>query len=47
MTVPLAVLAILAIFGGWINVPPSVHDSDSGASGCFPCPSGSTTGLSP
>ena len=36
MTVPLVVLALLAVFGGWINVPPAVHDSVFGGFGLLP-----------
>jgi hypothetical protein len=47
MTIPLGVLAILSIFGGWINVPESVRNSLFGGFGPFPCRSGSTTGSNP
>ena len=36
MTVPLAVLAVLSVFGGWINVAPAVHDSFFGGFGLLP-----------
>jgi NADH-quinone oxidoreductase subunit L len=36
MTIPLGVLAILSIFGGWINVPESVRNSFFGGFGLLP-----------
>ena len=36
MTVPLSVLAILSVFGGWINVPEAVHESIFGGFGLLP-----------
>ena len=36
MTIPLAVLAILSIFGGWINVAAPIHDSVFGGFGILP-----------
>jgi NADH-quinone oxidoreductase subunit L len=36
MTIPLGVLAILSIFGGWINVPESVRNSLFGGFGLLP-----------
>jgi NADH-quinone oxidoreductase subunit L len=36
MTVPLGVLAVLSIFGGWINVPGSVAQSFFGGFGALP-----------
>jgi NADH-quinone oxidoreductase subunit L len=36
MTVPLSVLAILSVFGGWINVPEEVRESVFGGFGLLP-----------
>jgi NADH-quinone oxidoreductase subunit L len=36
MWVPLAILAVLSIFGGWINVPHLIHDSFLGGFGLLP-----------
>ena len=36
MTIPLAVLALLSIFGGWINVAAPIHDSVFGGFGILP-----------
>ena len=36
MTVPLAVLAALTVFGGWINVPSALQDSVLGLFGALP-----------
>ena len=36
MTVPLVVLAILSVFGGWINVPAALHDGWAGLFGVLP-----------
>jgi NADH-quinone oxidoreductase subunit L len=36
MTVPLSVLAVLSIFGGWVNVPGSVRESLFGGFGLLP-----------
>ncbi|MEX1259116.1 MAG: NADH-quinone oxidoreductase subunit L [Gemmatimonadota bacterium] len=36
MTVPLVILAVLSVFGGWINVPESVHQSVFGGFGLLP-----------
>jgi NADH-quinone oxidoreductase subunit L len=36
MTVPLGVLAVLSVFGGWINVPESVRNSFFGGFGLLP-----------
>jgi len=36
MTVPLGVLAVLSVFGGWINVPESVRNSFFGGFGRLP-----------
>jgi NADH-quinone oxidoreductase subunit L len=36
MTVPLVVLAVLSVFGGWINVPPALHDGWVGLFGALP-----------
>ncbi len=36
MTIPLGVLAVLSIFGGWINVPGSVRNSFFGGFGLLP-----------
>ena len=47
MWVPLAVLAVLSVFGGWVNVPEALQTSWAGlASACFRRPSGCTTGSS-
>jgi NADH-quinone oxidoreductase subunit L len=36
MTIPLGILAVLSIFGGWINVPASVRESFFGGFGLLP-----------
>ncbi len=36
MTIPLGVLAVLSVFGGWINVPGSVRESFFGGFGLLP-----------
>src|SRR5687767_12499174 len=36
MTVPLIVLAILSVFGGWINVPAALHEGWVGLFGALP-----------
>jgi NADH-quinone oxidoreductase subunit L len=36
MTVPLVVLAILSVFGGWISVPPALHEGWVGLFGALP-----------
>ena len=36
MTVPLVVLAILSVFGGWINVPVALHEGWVGLFGALP-----------
>lgn len=36
MTVPLAVLAVLSVFGGWINVPEAIRSSFLGFGGTLP-----------
>ncbi|MEX0935685.1 MAG: NADH-quinone oxidoreductase subunit L [Gemmatimonadota bacterium] len=36
MTVPLSILAVLSIFGGWINVPESLRESIFGGFGLLP-----------
>ncbi|NNK63505.1 MAG: NADH-quinone oxidoreductase subunit L [Gemmatimonadetes bacterium] len=36
MTVPLGVLAVLSIFGGWINVPEAIRNSFLGFGGALP-----------
>jgi len=36
MTVPLAALAILSVFGGWINVPDRIRESFLGGGGTLP-----------
>ncbi len=36
MTGPLVVLAVLSVFGGWVNVPESVHASIFGGFGALP-----------
>jgi NADH-quinone oxidoreductase subunit L len=36
MTVPLIVLAALSLFGGWINVPPALHEGWVGLFGSLP-----------
>ncbi len=36
MTVPLGILAVLSIFGGWVNVPESVRNSLFGGFGMLP-----------
>jgi NADH-quinone oxidoreductase subunit L len=36
MTVPLVLLAVLSVFGGWINVPPALHESFFGLFGSLP-----------
>ncbi|HSR42813.1 MAG TPA: NADH-quinone oxidoreductase subunit L, partial [Longimicrobiales bacterium] len=36
MTVPLGALAVLSVFGGWVNVPEEVHDSFLGLFGSLP-----------
>jgi NADH-quinone oxidoreductase subunit L len=36
MTVPLVLLAVLSVFGGWINVPPALHESVFGLFGSLP-----------
>jgi NADH-quinone oxidoreductase subunit L len=36
MWLPLAVLAVLALFGGWINVPEALRESFLGGMGTFP-----------
>jgi NADH-quinone oxidoreductase subunit L len=36
MTVPLIVLGVLSLFGGWINVPPALHESFFGLFGGLP-----------
>ena len=36
MTVPLIVLAVLSVFGGWINVPDALRDSFAGLWGALP-----------
>ncbi|TVP74980.1 MAG: NADH-quinone oxidoreductase subunit L [Gemmatimonadales bacterium] len=36
MTIPLGALAVLSVFGGWINVPASVRDSFFGGFGALP-----------
>ena len=36
MTAPLVVLAALSVFGGWINVPPALHESALGLFGGLP-----------
>ncbi|MCA9738059.1 MAG: hypothetical protein KC645_10590, partial [Gemmatimonadetes bacterium] len=36
MWIPLAVLAVLSIFGGWINVPEEIHHSFFGLFGALP-----------
>ncbi len=36
MTIPLGVLAVLSVFGGWINVPESVRNSFFGGFGLLP-----------
>ena len=36
MTLPLAVLAVLSIFGGWINVPEAMQESIFGGFGALP-----------
>jgi NADH-quinone oxidoreductase subunit L len=36
MWVPLAILAVLSIFGGWINVPPDISESFLGFFGTLP-----------
>jgi NADH-quinone oxidoreductase subunit L len=36
MTIPLGILAVLSIFGGWVNVPESVRNSFFGGFGLLP-----------
>ena len=36
MWIPLAILAVLSIFGGWINVPEAIQDSFLGGMGVLP-----------
>ncbi len=36
MTVPLGILAVLSVFGGWINVPEALHESWIGLFGVLP-----------
>ena len=36
MTVPLIVLAVLSVFGGWVNVPPALSESALGFFGALP-----------
>jgi len=36
MTVPLGVLAVLSVFGGWINVPDALRESFAGLGGLLP-----------
>ena len=36
MTVPLVVLAVLSVFGGWINVPEALQESAAGLFGVLP-----------
>ncbi len=36
MTVPLGILAVLSVFGGWVNVPGSVRESFFGGFGLLP-----------
>jgi NADH-quinone oxidoreductase subunit L len=36
MWVPLAVLAVLSVFGGWVNVPPDLQESFLGGFGLLP-----------
>jgi NADH-quinone oxidoreductase subunit L len=36
MWVPLSILAVLSVFGGWVNVPLEIHDSFLGGYGLLP-----------
>jgi NADH-quinone oxidoreductase subunit L len=47
MTIPLGILALLSIFGGWINVPQSVRDSVFGGFGTLPMSSWLVDWLAP